>query len=78
MALSAIYYRDAGTGQILGALVFSHWLLDLFAFLISLEVFPRVATYVKGFGLSDSLVRETIVELSMLIVGIIVNKGMRK
>jgi membrane-bound metal-dependent hydrolase YbcI (DUF457 family) len=57
-------------GVVIGAVVFSHWLLDLVVHRDDLAILPANAGDIRvGFGLWESLVAALVVEVAILTVG---------
>lgn len=69
--LGAVYYmlkKNFRTSLLLGLLVLSHWILDLFTHRPDLQIFPW-SDFKMGFGLWNSVPLTIIVEGSIFILG---------
>jgi membrane-bound metal-dependent hydrolase YbcI (DUF457 family) len=62
-------YRSVRVALVLGALVFSHWLLDFVTHKPDMPLYPGSSTYV-GLGLWNSLAGTLLVEVSLFVVGV--------
>lgn len=70
--LGIIYYlvkKDFFSSLIVGTLVVSHWVLDLFTQSFDLKIFPWLG-YKAGFGLWNSILLTILVEAALFIVGV--------
>jgi membrane-bound metal-dependent hydrolase YbcI (DUF457 family) len=61
--------RDKRTGLVLGASVFSHWLLDFISHSPDLPLYPGGTTQV-GLGLWNSLAGTLVIEAAMFAIGV--------
>jgi hypothetical protein len=70
--IAFLSYHDLRTGVIIGALVFSHWVLDFISWTAPLPLMFNNTDVVASLGLSNSFALEAVVEFGALIIGMII------